>query len=848
MKTGFRTPASGSIDPHREKAALVDWITSLLPLSVWLIFFWPIVAGTSQFGFRDTAHFYYPLYRWIAETAAAGESVQWNPLDDLGVAVAGDSSSAMYYPVQALLHCPIANFDYRFALYVSLHVLLAAYTARFAAQVAGCSSIAASAAGIGYAFGGAVLFQTCNVICLAGAAWLPCVFAGAWRISSAGQGPFPVLLIGMALALMVLGGDPQAALLSGLACIPVVLTLPGGRSLHRKLASLALAGAVALLLSGPQIAATASRLAESERSEGLDCFSPARIEASLREPEPGSHASAIYEFSFAPWRVIEAVWPSISGKFDFVHETCWSSGLPGADRIWTPSIYFGVVLLFAGACHCRRGFGTRIDTQLKWLAGFFLIASFGWYGPVWLINELQMMRGGGGIGDWPGKPTGGLYWLMVNFLPGFSMFRYPSRLLTIAMFAAALLGARGLDSLSAGSTPARDTGERKGLMTLAVVSGFGFAIAALIGWNGEWVERSIQVEWLASFGHTLVVVLTMLLLAQLFGHRPGNTRKLLLVLLLVIDLVVANWSLNGFIPRSKLPDWAIPATRASGMPPALYYNPAADEGLYSLPAGTTLTTLHRAEQSIPRTGWHRLVPARLIGAAASIERTSMVCWKEEMARMKGSEREIVLAASGIGISIDGVRWRASSGENQGDDPEIQVSTTVIDAMPRARLVSSWELLPIRPPRGRDEMAAATREVLRRQVAGGPDQIVIEAADFSAGRSAGAREFSGPVDVGTVRKIDAVNDRIDVFLDVTQRGLLILADSFDKNWRAIAVDAAGNETELAIFRANRVMSAVEVRPGILKVRFSFDPPGMGLLLAMCIATWGSVAGLLLLRRS
>jgi hypothetical protein len=816
----------------------VGRVASVFPSLVWFVFFWPVISGTCQFGFRDTAHFYYPLYRWVVETAAAGESVEWNPLDDLGVAVSGDSSSAMYYPLQALLHCPISSFDYRFGLYVSLHVLLAAYAARFAARVAGCSSVAASAAGIGYAFGGGVLFQTCNVICLAGAAWLPCVFAGVWQMSAAGRGMFPTLLVGTSIALMVLGGDPQAAFLSGLACVPIVLTLRGARPIRRRLTSLAISAVLAVLLSAPQIVSTADRLAESERSGGLDYFSPERIKSSFHEPTPGTHTSAIYEFSFAPWRVIESMWPSITGRFDFVRETVWSSGLPGADRIWTPSIYFGVVLLVAGVWHCRQASGSRIDTQLKWLLGFFLLASFGWYGPVWLINELQLMRGGAGIGDWPGKPTGGLYWLLVNFLPGFSVFRYPSRLLTLVMFAAALLGARGLDALTSPDSQDRENGESKGLHWLAAASAAGMAIAALFAWNPALVERSITLEWLRSFGHTLAVVLAMRIIASVFFRRPGSGKRLSLLMVLVVDLIVANWQLNGFIPRSELPEWTNSSKERPGVPTTVYFGLAVDAGLYSMPARTKLADLHRAEQSVPRTGWHRLVPARMIGAASSIERIAVSCWKDELGRLEANKRMIALASCGVQLAIESVRWKTSPAMKQGEEASIEVVSTSVEALPRARLVNQWEVLPALSSQDREKVAERTREVLRRQVLEGPGHVVIESDELPPPR---VRTVAGE-SAGAVQAIFAGNDRIEVVVGVQGRGLLVIADSLDKNWNVTARDAEGSEKELAVFRANRVMSAVEVQPGTVGVLFCYDPPAAGLWLLIAIGSWGVVAGL------
>ncbi len=54
---------------------------------------------------------------------------------------------------------------------------------------------------------------------------------------------------------------------------------------------------------------------------------------------------------------------------------------------------------------------------------------------------------------------GGLYWLLGILLPGFSEFRFPSKLMVLANCGLSLLAAPGLDRLAAaGSDPAEQVG------------------------------------------------------------------------------------------------------------------------------------------------------------------------------------------------------------------------------------------------------------------------------------------------------------------------------------------------------------------------------------------------------
>ena len=58
------------------------------------------------------------------------------------------------------------------------------------------------------------------------------------------------------------------------------------------------------------------------------------------------------------------------------------------------------------------------------------------------------MRGGGGISQTVGEPTGGLYWILENVVPGYDRFRYPAKLVVVFALAMCLVAGRGLDRLA----------------------------------------------------------------------------------------------------------------------------------------------------------------------------------------------------------------------------------------------------------------------------------------------------------------------------------------------------------------------------------------------------------------
>ena len=73
--------------------------------------FWPALAGGQSFVFRDAAHFYHPLYQWVAARWATGHVPLWNPADDLGQPLLADATAAVLYPGKLLFALPIDYGD-----------------------------------------------------------------------------------------------------------------------------------------------------------------------------------------------------------------------------------------------------------------------------------------------------------------------------------------------------------------------------------------------------------------------------------------------------------------------------------------------------------------------------------------------------------------------------------------------------------------------------------------------------------------------------------------------------------------------------------------------------------------
>lgn len=213
----------------------------LARLSCWLILalacFAPVLFRDRQFGFRDAANFYYPLHLRIQQEWRAGRLPLWEPEENGGVPLLGDPSAAVLYPgklIYAALPCPWAA-----RVYVIAHVLLA--YAAMSVMLLGfeVSPSGAALGALGYAFGGPVLLQYCNVIFLVGAAWMPLAFHHAHRWLRGGQRR-SLAWLALVLCMQTLGGDPEAAYLAVCAAGAFAVGLAICAKVHRRLLRLAM--------------------------------------------------------------------------------------------------------------------------------------------------------------------------------------------------------------------------------------------------------------------------------------------------------------------------------------------------------------------------------------------------------------------------------------------------------------------------------------------------------------------------------------------------------------------------------------------------------------------------------
>ncbi len=270
--------------------------------------------------------------------------------------------------------------------------------------------------------------------------------------------------------------------------------------------------------------------------------------------EPVGTIDHSYQFSQPPWSLTELFWPNISGK-PFPRHQRWTNSLPGAERVWNPSLYPGVLVAVLGLLGIRFWGRRRKQVWATYLFLFFTIASFGWYGAVWLSNEFFPNSGTfSGIGP----QVGGVYWAMNMLLPKYFAFRYPAKLFVIAALAISLLAGLNL----------RSERLRRSRLTSKIAAVFlAISTAGIVGlllyfrpmleqlrpdaWFGQFDAFGAEFGLYFSLVQPILIVLAVVCLFAYSGRDHWKVRfGPVIVTLCIFDVVVANHWLLAQVPTT----------------------------------------------------------------------------------------------------------------------------------------------------------------------------------------------------------------------------------------------------------------------------------------------------------
>ena len=341
---------------------------------------------------RDIFRLHLPLREFVARQFAQGHFPTWNDLDGLGASVPGTAVSAVLHPLQLLL--AVLPPDAALKWQVLLGLVFAGRGAAALARKMDERGPEAGwwLAGAAYAMSGYLVSSTDNFTYLHGATLLPWVLLAAERLA---EQPTAARAVGLGalLALGVHGGDVQGALVA--AVVGSLWALAAGPQRKDVAAQVVFAGVITVLLSAPLLPAIAATAIDSGRAAGLT-------------------TDEVLKWSLSPIRLLELpLGPLVPVDLLDFHGPLLSRPLGGhTGALWVASEFVGTTVLVLAPL------GLRGPRRFVVLAVAGLVLALG--------------------------SAGGLYPLLLKVVPGWSAFRYPEKLMPLAVLGLALLAARAL--------------------------------------------------------------------------------------------------------------------------------------------------------------------------------------------------------------------------------------------------------------------------------------------------------------------------------------------------------------------------------------------------------------------
>lgn len=879
------------------------WRSALLLVAFWFVAMLgpahSLLLQGRQLAFRDAGHYYPPYLRMIQNGWSDGPPL-WNHFEERGRPLLADPTAGVLYPGSLLFLLPV-RFEVLWPTYLLAHLFIAAAGSYRMARQCSFHPASAALASLGYAFGGHVLFQVHNLPYLLGAAWLPWALAEAIRLL---EKPRASAVAGLAVfwALIVLAGDLQTAYLAGLASLFAWVCF-AQRSPHR-FGSLSAdprsghpaASRLAMLLGGLTLGLALSTVqwlptwywSQQSARWTLD----ARVEGNSPTPADASQEDAAseivaaelrYDYSVGPWRWLELFLPNASGHFT-PSLTRWSTALPCESRAWTPSLYMGLLVAGLALLAMRRpAIADWRRRWLVWLTLFGIAGSLGRYGLLWLLHR-------GGTGQPLFDAQGGLYWALLEFLPGFHVFRYPAKLWTWTSFGASLLAAgelqRWLDLATADSidrSPAQVAATRlRGVLAVASLA-CGCVLWSLAAPGGYLVQatppdalfgaldapalRSLVLE---SVLHSLLICLAWHVWQRRWlQHHAWSGWAM--VAITAVDLAVAHRGLLPTVPADTLPALSVfHAERAaadSPSPPRYLRVPAgtwypAAWSRSSSPERLQACVLWDAATLRPKHHLdERLCSLRSSTSFSSKPQLGQLALLDQLFTQHDPAWVELLRVLGCEFVV------IPTGQDWPDLPtRCRLGTTrdariasIPDPYPRAWVVH--RSCPSHPAANalpadasRDSIAAWQHRlhqtwILQQRMSQFRTTVFLEqVGDANLDSASPPREdepaFESPAgDSATCRLLRQSARSLTLQVNTQRPGWLVLNDSHDADWRARMIQ--GTESwDSPVRRANDVMMAVEVPAGETRVEWEYHPTGFeagqrvtwAALLVLVVVAW------------
>lgn len=723
------------------------------------LFFAPTLNGT--FIFRDAFNLFYPYKAVMAWYLRDFAVCAWNPWETLGSPFIGELATGWFYPGNLLWM--LFDPEHAFRLFIVLHYFLAAGLMWLWLRELKLTPSARVVGALSYTLSGYVLSQNGLPDLLAAAAWLPgsllfttrlaknrapTVGATSAAITDANVRPTSVAsslaILAVTLALPFLCGRAEGSAMNAAACFIFFIFMPaegqgGLRRLSRAVVIFSAAGVLALCLSMAQFLPSLElgRLSAKGAGFGLDeamlwSFHPARMLELLRS---------------APWGDF---WPEQT-------YTAWDrTGWPGYYP-FALTEYLGLGALVGTMIYLIRAPRARAAALVLGLV-LIVVLSFGKFTPVFAV--------------------------VYRLVPGMTIFRYPEKLMLLAVLMLSAAGAAGIDSFL------------------------------------EWLDR----RWASSR------------LGFLSDFVPGTA----VVVFVLINLFIANhWVITWAGPEIYSEPTAaenLLSKDAADLAPDLFHDGRPRPGAFRImrelpdPTSAELSLIPGKNLLERRRRWERetMIPnfnfisgyefltGYTAAATADFDRVMRSGISQKL--MELFNVRYVIAPTGPDLpGLAGL-------ETVGARPEMGFRLVRLpDTLPRAYLIG-WSL---RVPKMLDRLDLIQSHDFRSSVL----------LDEVPGLPPGDEESDLPLTPAKV--ITYEPERVEIETDAPAPAWLVLSDSFYPGWQA-TIDGR----DVPIFRANYLVRAARVPAGRHTVVFEYRPPLLRVGMAVSAVAWLVAAGLIL----
>src|ERR1044071_4039643 len=440
-----------------------------------------VLVGVRGFFFRDFGFFSYPLAYYHRQSFWRGEVPLWNPLSNCGIPFLAQWNTVTLYP--GSLFYLFLPMPWSLGMFCLLHQVLAGLGMYFLARRWTGNRLAASVAGLAFAFNGLTLNSLMWPSTMAALGWMPwvmhsvepaCKFGGRKMVTAATLGAMQMLSGGPEIILFTWG------LLAALSALELMQDRPPQVTRLRRF--------VLLIVSVAGICAV-------QLLPFLDLFKNSHR----------SGADVSSESSMPPWGWANYLVP-------LFHCYRSSAGVFFQDgQRWTSSYYLGAgILAMAGlALFVAKHWRVRL---LACAAVFGLIMA---------------------LGD-----AGFLYPRLRHILPVVGAMNFPVKFTLLVTFVAPLLAAIALGNLAGASRERKESIAR-------CAGGIGLALVVLVGLIAliSFIHPLEEGEWSAVWPNALVraviLLLTLFALREITREPGLRKREMLgagLLFLLWIDI------------------------------------------------------------------------------------------------------------------------------------------------------------------------------------------------------------------------------------------------------------------------------------------------------------------------